>query len=60
MNTPIQFFRREVYGNVLFYIKDPAISCQVAILTGKKTLLPDHKQALESLGLTFEEVLAPY
>jgi len=41
------------------YIADQAQAQLIGALTNTKTLLPYHKKALEALGFTFEEVIAP-
>ena len=55
----IQFYRKNVYGNELMYIQDSQIARAVRELSGHESLPAHAKCALESLGHTFEEVLAP-
>lgn len=59
MTNNIQFYTRSVYGNDNMYIADQAQAQLIGALTNTKTLLPYHKKALEALGFTFEEVIAP-
>ena len=55
----IEFYRKNVYGNELMYIVDIKIQQAVKTLTGQKSLTPNVRGALEELGFTFTEVLAP-
>ncbi len=59
MTNNIKYYTRSVYGNDNIYIADSEQAQLVFALTGTKTLLPHQKSALEALGFTFEEVLAP-
>ena len=51
----IQYFKRDVYGNPLFYIVGEQAEA-LRRLTGKKTIDRRDIAALESLGHTFELV----
>lgn len=55
----IEFYSKSVYGVTHEYIKDEKLAYNIQALTGTKTLLPVQKKALENLGFTFVEVLAP-
>lgn len=55
----IEFFRKNVYGNQYMYVADKTTASHIAVLTDALTLLPSAKKALEALGFTFVEVLAP-
>jgi len=55
--TVIRYYRREVYGNDLLYPLDHAYIIEK--LTGKKTLNALTMSSLESLGISFQEVLRP-
>jgi len=51
----IQYFKRDVYGNPLFYIVGEQAEA-LRRLTGKKTVDQRDITALEALGHTFELV----
>lgn len=51
----IRYFRKNVYGNDLYYPVDCAL--EIEALTGKKTLVARTFEALERMGVKFEEVL---
>ena len=46
---------RHQYGQARTYILDPDIAHAVWLLTGAKTLTPQHLQALAVLGIVCEE-----
>ena len=50
-------YSKSVYGNELMYIKDEVIAKQVQVLTGRKTITIEQKQALETLGFSLIKVL---
>ena len=58
-NKTIEIYRKSVYGNTLTYVKDKEIAQAIRILTNSKTLSGNDIGALEMLGFTFKEVLAP-
>ena len=53
----IEYYSKSVYGNELMYITDEVIAKQVMILTGRKTITIEQKQALEVLGFSLIKVL---
>lgn len=55
----IEFYRKDVYGNELMYVKDDEIGSDIAILTGRITITEQDIRILGRLGCTFTEVLAP-
>ena len=58
--STIKYFRKNVYGKEMIYI-DPSCpaSLMVFALTRRKTIERSDIVALEKLGHSFEEVLAP-
>jgi len=56
-NFILRYYRKNVYGNELFYLVDNADP--IAVLTGCQTLRPRDFKALSELGFRFEEVIAP-
>ncbi len=55
----IDFYTKNVYGNDLMYVSDPQIECHITSLTGRVTITNSDMFALQRLGFTFTEVLAP-
>lgn len=55
----IDYYRKNVYGNELMYVASEDAKYAIYALTGKNSISPLHINALESLGCTFKEVLAP-
>lgn len=55
----IEYFKKQNYGRIDLYIKDPTIAKAVYTITGKKTLSENIKKGFEMLGITFTEVLQP-
>lgn len=53
----IEYYKKDVYGVTLIYIKDPRIAMTIGMLTGKKTVSKFDIKALTDLGCTFTEVL---
>lgn len=53
----IYYYKKEVYGNTLLYVKDPSFARMISKLTGKKTIDSSDILALEGLGVKFEQVL---
>jgi len=47
----IEYYKKNVYGNEMMYIKDEKQKNVVQTLTGKKTVNNDDINALQSLGL---------
>ena len=45
----IEYYKREVYGNTLEYIRDLSDAAQVSFLTGKKTINSSVRLALTDL-----------
>ena len=59
MNKEIEIYRKIVYGNELTYVKNKQFAEAIRILTNSKTISGHHARALEILGFTFIEVIAP-
>lgn len=55
----VHFYRKDVYGAEHCYIVEQGIYEAVYALTGRKTLTGTDRKALERLGFSFQEVLAP-
>ena len=55
----IEFYTKNVYGNDLMYVADPAIAEHLTNLTGRVTIANSDMFALTKLGFTFTEVIAP-
>ena len=55
MDKTIRYYVKNVYGNDLYYPVDCAQEIQA--LTGKITLVSRTMEALERMGVKFEEVL---
>ena len=53
----IEYYKKNVYGNDYYYIKDVKIASAVQMLTGKKTISEMDKESLEYLGCTFVQVI---
>lgn len=56
----IKYYKKNVYGNEHLYIASTGqseVKLAVQQLTGTKTLLTGHIEALEALGFTFKQVL---
>jgi hypothetical protein len=53
----IEYYKREVYGNTMYYVKDSKLAIIVQSLTGKKTIDKLDIDGFSQLGLTFVEVL---
>lgn len=53
----IQYYEKNVYGNICRYITEGKTAQAVYMLTGRKTLSETDMQALELLGYTFEKVI---
>lgn len=58
-NMEINYYVKSVYGNEMAYIADTKKLQAISILTGQKTLSARHMEALEELGFSFKEVIAP-
>lgn len=59
MNNIIEYYIKDNYGNSHMYPANEQIANYLTLLTGKKTLLPDHIFALRGLGYEIKEVLKP-
>jgi len=59
MQKPIQFFGKNVYGKISFYISDEKTAWLIGGLTGKKTVSPQDIENLKQLGLKFEMIIDP-
>jgi hypothetical protein len=57
--TAIEFYAKNVYGEIKFYVKDDVLAQKITNLTGNKTLTAANMKALKALGFTFHEVIAP-
>lgn len=55
----IKYYRKNVYGNELMYVADPAEALTLELLLSHKTILRTDIALFKSLGIEFEEVLAP-
>jgi len=55
----ISVYVRNVYGIQHVYVSDAELAATLAKLTRSKTLLPEHIDALKTLGFTFEQVPDP-
>lgn len=55
----IQYYRKNVYGNELIYLIDSPQAESILRLIGQKTISERQIGYFESLGLIFEEVIAP-
>lgn len=58
MNT-INYYRKNVYGSEFMYIEKQKEAETIQRLTKQKTLSTQDKLQLESLGVRFQEVIAP-
>ena len=54
----IEYFKKEVYGNTMFYVKDKEQREKIESLTGRRTINDTDIKALEFLGHTLTQVLA--
>lgn len=60
-NKKIQYFVREVYGNRLEYVKNPADANLILRLTGKKTITGETRELFRDISggkIEFEQVFA--
>lgn len=55
----IEYYRKNVYGNELLYVKDQKTAVAIQELTGKVTIDARDMKCLEYLGHSFVEVLPP-
>jgi hypothetical protein len=58
----IEFYRKNVYGTTLEYVKDPDKAILLQRLTGKKTITEDIRRFVSELSefkVEFVEVIAP-
>jgi hypothetical protein len=55
----ITFYRKDVYGNTLYYIASAEHATAFHKLTGKKTLTSRDMNAFGAFGITFTEVINP-
>ena len=55
----IDYYTKSVYGLDKNYAADPTMAAALTALTGTKTLLPEHMEALKALGFTLSLVLQP-
>jgi len=55
----IAIYKKSNYGMVSWYVLDTTQAEAISALTGKKTICNSNMRALESLGFTFTEVIAP-
>lgn len=59
-NLNINYYRKNVYGNELMYVADPATAAKLAGLIGTKTISDDQMKRITALfGTTWTEVIAP-
>ena len=52
----LEYTIRSAYGEDRMYLADRDARTAVQALTGCKSITPFHKQALEDLGFTFEQL----
>ena len=52
----LEYTIRSAYGEARMYLADRDARTAVQALTGCKSITPFHKQALEDLGFTFEQL----
>ena len=58
MKTTIEYYKKNVYGNDLMYVKDKTQAEIITGLTGQKTISPYIMEALKKLvGCEFKQVL---
>lgn len=58
----IKYYSKNIYGNDLDYVFDPADAKAISMLTGRKTFTAQHRAAIEGLSgglVTFEQVIQP-
>lgn len=55
----IEYYSKDVYGSSLMYVKDEDQARAITTLTNKKTIGEWDIKAMEKLGFSFTEVLAP-
>ncbi len=53
----IEYYKKNVYGNELCYVKDKKLAEIVMRLTGQKTISTNTIEALKALGCKFIQVL---
>jgi len=53
----IEYYKKDVYGKTLLYIKDPGTAKNIYLLTGKKTIDEIDMDVLSILGCKFVQVL---
>lgn len=58
-HTAVEFYSKSVYGEWKMYVKGAEMQLKLTALTGQLTLTERVKRALEDLGFTFTEVIAP-
>ena len=59
MQTPIKYYKREVYGNAYNYIIDPLKAKHVQNITQRKTITSSDMHNFTALGISFEQVIQP-
>lgn len=55
----IEYYTKTIYGKDTMYIVDKTTAERVQILTGRKTINSNDMIALQALGFTLTEVIAP-
>lgn len=53
----IEYYKKNVYGKELLYIKDESLAKAIEKLTGKKTIDKDAIEALKRIEVKFIQVL---
>ena len=53
----IEYYKKNVYGNELFYVKDSKQAMLLFILTGRKTINEKDIDVLGELGFTMTQVI---
>lgn len=58
-HSTISFYVKSQYGNQRVYLSDALMAAALYDLTGTKTLMPMHINALKALGFSLVEQTAP-
>lgn len=55
----IKYYIKPAWGRDNMYLEDKKLHEALCSITGKRTLLREHKEALEKLGLQFQRIVLP-
>lgn len=55
----IEYYKKNVYGNTVFYIADIEVRETIQTLTQRATVKKQDLEALSRLGFIIQEVIAP-